>query len=54
METITWSYRNVWYYNTMIPWMIGLQCDWDWTTIPGDPDALYIYSIPFAPIDSIY
>lgn len=54
VESITWSYRNVWYYNTMLPWRIGLQCDWDWTTSPGDPDTLYIYSIPFAPIDNIY
>ena len=54
LESITWSYQDVWYYNTMIPWMIGLQCDWDWTKTPGDPDVLYIYSIPFAPIDDIY
>lgn len=54
VESITWSFQNVWYYNTMVPWILGLQCDWDWTTSPGDPDTVYIYSIPFAPIDNIY
>lgn len=54
LESVTWSYQKVWYYNTMIPWKIGLQCEWEWSKTQGDPNTVYIYSIPFAPIDDIY
>ncbi len=50
---VTWSFRNPYVWNCILPWMIGMNAEHTLTTIPGDPDLVYIWRIPFAPIDNI-
>ena len=51
---VTWSFRDPYVWNPILPWRIGLRADHELTTIPGDPNLVYIWRIPYAPIDNIY
>lgn len=50
---VTWSFRDPYVWNSILPWRIGMTAEHTLTTIPGDPNLVYIWRIPFAPIDNI-
>ena len=54
VQAVSWSYRGAYHYNYFVPWMIGVACPVELITSPGDPDTVYVYRIPIAPIDNIF